>query len=286
MQKIAAKSMFMKAFLTASTVFACIHPAVSHEYWVEPIAYELKRGDSINANMKNGTDFRGTSYPYISSEIVTFEATTSAGKTPITGRDGDRPAVALKTSSNGLHAVSFFNTASTIVFNDYEKFKSYFVSEGAEKLITRHEELGFPKEKIKEVYSRCAKALVQVGDADAQDLDQHTGMPAELIALQNPYALEAGKPIQVKMTWMEKPYGNAQVRVFEKLGEDADGKPVVTETRPRTNKDGIISFIPKAGAEYLLSSVVIIDNKSPFFMEDTDAHWESYWASLTFKSPK
>ena len=170
--------------------------------------------------------------------------------------------------------------------NDYEKFKSYFRDEGAEALIARHEELGFSQDVIREGYSRCAKTLVQVGTAYQQDKDQHTGMPAELIALQNPFALAKGEALQVQMTWLQNPLEDIQVRVFEKLGVDDEGKPKVTETRPRTGEDGTIQFNPKPGAEYLLSSVVLLEKGSEHFAKDLDAQWESYWASLTFKMPE
>lgn len=288
MQNISNKSitslLLAKVYFFGS-VFLVGSPAASaHEYWLEPKSYTLNVGDTLVADIKNGVDFKGISYPYLKNDIVTLEAVTSSGRLPIGGRNGDSPALKTQLKSNGLHSIAFLNDASRITFQKWEKFASYVKDEGAEWVVQRHLDLGLAKEKVKEIYSRCAKTLVQVGPLVTGETDRYTGMPAELVASQNPYALQAGDRLELSLYWQGKPRANNQLRVFEKSGNLSNGDQKLRQFDLTTDVNGVASFVPVAGAEYLLSSVVIFENGTEGTVNEDDVAWESYWASLTFKT--
>lgn len=288
MQNLASKSITSFAFprLWLLTVMAALSPqwGNAHEYWLEPEAYVLKAGEPVRADIKNGVDFKGITFPYIRHEIVSLEIVNRAGRAPLSGRDGDFPAINAPTKAEGLQVVSFHNQPSRITFREWEKFVNYVNEEGAAWVAQRHRDRGLDTETVKEVYSRCAKTLVQVGPADASDRDFNTGMPAELVAKQNPYALKAGESLDLVLFWQSEPRPNNQLRVFEKTRDPAGGESKLRQFDLTTDAKGMASFVPVPGAEYLLSSVILFERGTKTSIDQGEPAWESYWASLTFRA--
>jgi len=101
------------------------------------------------------------------------------------------------------------------------------------------------------------------------------GLPFEWVALTNPY--ESSKQVTLQLFWQGKPAINMNVHVFNRTRK---GNKSIKK-HLRTDQNGQV-MIPKAeGGLFLINSVkmIPINNK---LQNETDAVWESIWASLTY----
>ncbi|MEK9685583.1 MAG: DUF4198 domain-containing protein [Rhodospirillaceae bacterium] len=248
-------------------------PCFAHEFWLEPDNFRTAPSKNISISIRIGQNFKGESWPFIQDSFYKFGYHLNGLNRQITGLDGDDPAANLTLKSEGLAIITHHTKPIDIVFNDWKIFTTYLDSEGLNSLVSEHVRLGFPKSKIKELYSRCAKLLVQVGEVPGGQ-DIFTGMPLEIIAEKNPYQLKAKEKLPITLMFHGRPLEGAQIiKISKKTGLRVKG--------PRTDQSGRAWVeIPNSGP-WLLNAVHIIAHK-PL----RDAHWFSYWASLTFDKIK
>jgi len=248
-----------------------IAPVSAHEFWIEPEVFKNEPSAPIVADLRVGQHFRGSSFPYLRSQFVSFRVTDSAGARDIKGDEGDTPAATIRSAKRGLNVISYLASPYSLELNKREDFISYLEQEGLGWVVEAHKRRGLPQSSFTEEYSRCAKALVQVGEPSASDHDFVTGMPLELIAGKNPYVTPHVPELPVTLLWHGKPIGDIQIRVFQDNG-------TVTETTTQTDSAGRAVIALQGGGKFLLSAVHM--QEAP---PGRNAAWESYWASLTFE---
>lgn len=140
-------------------------------------------------------------------------------------------------------------------------------------MLERHEERGLAQSGFQETYTRFAKSLIGVGDA--QGADRATGMEFELTALANPYTDDLSGGLPVALSYRGAPRPDTQIELFER-GPDG----MVAVTRLRTDADGRARIPVRPGHAYQLDAVLL--REAP---PDSGAAWESLWANLTFALP-
>lgn len=224
----------------------------------------------INADLKVGQNFSGLVFSYLPNRFVSFEVTGPDGTRPVTGIVGDTPAAAIPDAGPGLYILSYHSTADTLTFDDLQEFAEYAAYEGNDRIIAEHAALGLAETNFTEAYTRCAKALVQVGPF-AGGADRAVGLPAELVALTSPYDPARGDTLDVQLLWQDAPLADQRINVFFK--GDADGPVPVT-----TDADGQAGVDVSRPGTYLLNAVVMTPNAP-----GDEIAWESHWASLTFE---
>ncbi|MBC7283488.1 DUF4198 domain-containing protein [Hoeflea sp.] len=247
-------------------------PVTGHEFWIAPQDYTVAAGDEIRADIRIGQDFKGDAFPYIPSRFTAFQRHDREGEGDVDGTTGDLPALSLVPRGEGLTIVTYVSVAERIRFQGWEKFAEYLHYEGLATIPARHDARGLPRDEIRELYTRCAKTLVAVGDASA-DEDRPTGMRLELVAGENPQALSPGAEMSFTLLWEGEPLRDTQVALFRRGADGGDATRSVT----RTDDEGKASFSLPGNGAYLASAVHMIEAPA-----DRNADWESYWASLTF----
>ncbi len=244
--------------------------AAAHEYWIEPARFRVEAGSPIFADLKVGQDFKGDVYPYIPGQSNGAWIVDADGKRPSSARVGDIPAFNETARAPGLHILAYYSTPYRLTYTEPGKFAAFLENQGLDWVLAEHLRRGLPETGFDEAFSRCAKALVQSGDAGGGDVV--IGMPLELVAKANPYALPAtASVLPVTLLWQGTPLANAQITVFR----NKDGLDV---TKVQTGPDGGASIPLGGGGKFLLSAVHMI----PWDEQASDA-WHSYWASLTFE---
>ncbi|MFD0915258.1 DUF4198 domain-containing protein [Pseudahrensia aquimaris] len=251
------------------TLFLC-SAAAAHEYYLEPTKYSVALDEQFGVEHKNGMRFKGNAYPFINAWNVRSEAWQNGAKVDLRGKDGDRPALTLKSNRPGLVILVHESKPETLKFLKWEKFVSYLADEGLEHMEAEHLKAGHPREGIKEIYTRFAKTLVNVGGTEGND--QPTGLKFELVALENPARLAKGAPLPIQALLDGKPLADATIKVFAGIDTEA-------AHRIKTDAEGK-AMIPDDGAgPYLLNAVHMVPPVTNGGQYD-DAHWETYWASL------
>ncbi len=257
-------------FALAAVTLASL-PARAHEFWLEPDNFTPKVGESVPISIHVGQFFKGNSYPLIREEYKKFVLRDARGERPVKGVDGDDPALTMKFTEPGLVVFAAHSKVESTVFETWERFLLYLDFEGLQQIEPLHLQQGKPQSKITEAYYRCAKLLMEVGAVGGQD--RLTGMPLELVAERNPYALKAGEPLPVRLYFEGKPIADVQISAVSKAEPD-------NRMKVRTDAEGRASIgLPKPGP-WLINAVHI---RPP--APEEKAEWTSLWASMTFARP-
>ena len=252
-------------------------PVAAHEFWLEPIDYQIAPEGKLEADIVNGQNFTGAKLPYLPQRFVNFVLFAGEDGARVGGRPGDRPALSQAPTGEGLNIAAYQATNATLNYETLEKFESFVNHKDLGDAIAQHRARGLSEENFGEVYSRFSKALFAVGDGAGSD--RRVGLETELVALTNPYTDDLSGGMRVQLYYREDARANEQVEVFEK---DPAGSVVVTTYR--TNDQGIATFPVKSGYRYMVDAVVL-RVPSQALQDDTGTVWETLWANLTFAVP-
>lgn len=265
--------------LFSALIVACAAgAAAAHEFWVEPLAYQVAVGERIQAKLKNGENFKGTTYPYLDELFTRFEIVTRAGAAPVTGRRGDNPALDVKTARGGLHAVVYESKMYDLVYTDFAKFEAFVRAKKLDPILETHAEKGYPTDRVKETYYRYPKALVKVGSGAGRD--GPTGQPFELVAEINPYSEAAKEGVRVRLYYEGAPHPFADIQIYH-FPAGAEKAAKAHATTDATGRAVIPAF---DGGPFLINATLLRPPRPEGVA--VGAHWESLWATMTYEVPR
>jgi uncharacterized GH25 family protein len=253
-------------------------PSLAHEFWIEPLKYQVPTGERIEANLKNGQDFEGINLSYLDRRFLRFDQLTGGMITPLPGRAGDLPAVQIDAAPEGLLVLAYESRLSRITYKEWEKFDAFATHKDFPDIRARHDARGLPETDFTEGYSRYPKVLIGVGAAEGAD--RAFGMETEFVALDNPYRAGFTGPLPVQLLYRGAPRGDAQVEIFQRAADGGVSIDIV-----RTDADGKALIPVRPGVEYLLDAVVL-RVPDPALAEAEGIVWETLWATLTFAMPE
>ena len=255
--------------IAACVTFPCALTA--HEFWID--AAPGRAG--LSADLRVGQDLSGNALPYLDKTIAGMTHVAPSGTLPITARMGDVPAIAdLPLTEDGLHILTVETRPAYIVFDTLREFADYLAYEGLSDVEALHRDRGLPETAIAEEYIRNARALVQVGAIGAGGDDRPTGLPFEIVAQGNPFAVDT--PIDVRLTWQGRAAPDTQIALFYlPVGGTAPADTI--RTLAVTDDSGHAQFASAGPGFYLLNAVHMAPADGP-----GSVVWRSHWASLTF----
>jgi len=252
-------------------------PALSHEYWLDPLDATIAPGDPVLAQVRNGEEYAGSSYPFDPARFTRAELIGPQGRRTLDGRLGDYPALRDTAGTAGLHLLVLEAGVRPLAYDDRAAFEQFLDYHGLAEIAARHAGEDLPSDEILERYSRHAKAFIDVqvpgatrvaAGADAQALAAQ-GLAYELVLEADPYATAT---TVVRALFDGRPRADAQVELFTRT---PDG--TVTRQIQRTDAHGRVRFDTGALADYLFNSVQLTRDDQPA------APWRSYWAALTLE---
>ena len=244
----------------------------AHEAWILPWDFHLDDTNHVRAHIQVGQMLDGSSQLYNPDRFERLEVVSGGTTKPIHGRVGDLPAISHKLQTPGLHTLVYESSGSIISYGNWEKFRKFTDTEGVSWAQEEHRSRGHPEEDFDEVFIRCAKALIT--HEGVEGADRRVGMPAEIVALNNPYA--DGDHIDLQVWWQDQPYADAQVAVFTRT---PDGE--TTREDRMTDREGKLTVPLEDGTRYLFNSVTM----EPLDNGRNTPLWRSYWASMMVKMP-
>jgi len=235
----------MRIGLSGVLLLAITAPVAAHDFWIEPAHFQVTAGvpEPFVVQVGHGTDRQrwGAS----ANRVVRFGVVAGKGirDTRSSLTIGGTTADAILTfATPGTQVVVLeTNHASSelpaLRFNDYAKV------EGLTPIIVARSAAGRSDTPGREMYSRRAKSLVQVGGAsDPRSGTQAVGLTLEIVPQINPYALNPGVPLPVRIIYQGKPLSGATVKLNNL---DFDVKPLAIKL---TDARGIAAFdIPRTG---------------------------------------
>lgn len=265
---------FWKLALTLAAI-AAGGKGLAHEFWIDPAAFAVAQGDTLEAQLRVGQEYRGSPQAYLPRAFGRFDVVAGGAVRPVEGRLGDIPALSISDLPEGLAVVVHETAGQDLVWTEWDRFVAFAEHKDLGDVATMQAARGLDREGVREVYIRYAKALVAVGEGAGADA--RVGLRTEFVALANPYTddLSEGFPVQL---WLDDTArADEQVEVFERA---PDGN--VTITTLRTDAEGVARLPVQPGHDYMIDAVVL-EPLDP--AADTDPEWRTLWANMTFAVP-
>jgi hypothetical protein len=265
------KNTVPRIWFAVPLAFVCfLHPALAHDFWIEPESFRPAVGQKVPVHLYVGMDFKGDPAPYIPEWFERYVYVNAQGEKPVPGLPGDDPAGTVPISATGLTVIGYRSTKFTVTFDTAEEFEKYLIKEGLERNLALLNKSKPSKGKITENYSRSAKALLMNGAATTP-ADRVLGFRIELIAEKSPYTDKG--PIPFRLRYENRSLAGALVVAFNKAAP-------LDKLKARTDREGRVTFDFKRRGTWLVTAVHMIPAPS-----GSDAQWESIWASLSFERP-
>jgi len=269
----------LMALLARRTVGAALAaalalPALAHEFWIEPGSHTPAPGQAVPVRLKVGEHFRGDPVPRPAPQSLhRFVIADTRGRfaSTLPGRAGAEPAGQVRLQQPGRFVLGYHGKPIAIELAA-KVFNRYLMDEGLDAVIQARAERGQTDAVGREIYSRHAKSLLQVGsDADTggEPFDRALGFPLELVADARPQATPQGQVLAVRLLLGGEPLPGALVMALR------HAEPA-RRIEQRSDADGRVRLVLDGAGPWLMKAVHM--RPAP---ADSGSDWESLWASLT-----
>ncbi|WP_310542650.1 DUF4198 domain-containing protein [Phenylobacterium sp.] len=254
--------------------------ASAHDFWVQPAQFWLPSNGAVLTSLQVGHGPSRERWGADVNRVTSFYSLGPAGRTDrlaelrAGGMDRDHQ---VRFAGPGVH-VLVLQTNHAQSELPGPRFTSYLKEEGLTPAINLRAQRKITDQPGREVYTRRAKALVQVGAPSAR-LDalatRPVGLSLEIVPEVNPYAPTVGTNLPVRILYEGRPLAGALVKLNNL---DFDGQPVA---EIRSDSAGRAVFnVPRTGSWQLN----VIWTKP---LKDTaKADFDTTFSSLTFGFPR
>lgn len=253
-------------------------PATAHDFWLQPSAFHAVQGQPVSVRLLIGDPAKVEHWETEWRKIVAFQdfgptATVDLLATliPLEGAQPtiERVDAEVTLASPGTHLLAF---TSNQAFSDLpaDAFNAYAEHEGLALPLAKRQAEGTLSTNGRELYSRRAKALIQVGQLLTGNVTVPIGQTLEIVPDTNPYALKPGEPLRVRIWFHGKPLAGASV-VAERLGAGAKHGVAVL-----SDKDGYVTFSIGGRVDWKVNVVW------SYPVTDPRADYETIFSSMTF----
>jgi hypothetical protein len=153
-----------------------------------------------------------------------------------------------------------------------EDFNAYLAEDGLPDVLEarrRDNELG---RGARERYSKHVKAVFQVGQVRSEGFSVALGYAAEIVPLENPYAIDRGKPLRVRCLVDGRPVRNQTVL----WGGEKDSN-AFAQRSTRTDVDGMATVTFDAAGRWYVKFIHMVR------ATEAGLNYESKWATLTLE---
>lgn len=259
----------MKSFLLGLAALLTAAALRAHDFRLEPSTFHPEHGQTVSVGLRVGQDFLSDPVPRQSTYIRSFVVKQGREQHDVDGIDGSDPA-GFFTADATQPAIIGYQSNPVPTELPAAKFEAYLRQYGLESIIDRRAQRGERQKPGKEIFLRCAKAIL-TGARASLAATQPLGMRYEIVPSIDP-THDAGA-FRGRILFERTPLRGALVTAVFR-----DDPKLRMSTRSAA--DGTFTLpLPRAGV-WLIKSVRMID--AP---RDSGAEWESLWASLTFERP-
>jgi uncharacterized GH25 family protein len=227
--------------LLAGALGAVATGAAAHDFWVQPLSFWIAPNTAVMTTLQVGHGEFRQRWNADAAKVVRFNDIGPGGMVTdhlpeLRAGDMDHDHL-LKFGAAGTHVLvlqtnSSASTLPSIRFNDYLK------QEGLTPALDLRARTRTQDQPGREIYSRRAKALVQVGPASRAPqpwVTRPVGLSLEIVPEVNPYAAGAGPELPVYIVFNGRRLPGATVmlnnlafdgRPLETVVSDANGRAV------------------------------------------------------------
>lgn len=248
----------------------------AHDLFLRAENYFVTPGSTVRIQVLNG-NFSKSESAVSKDRLVDLSIVSPSGvATPVdraTWADtGTTSVVAVPVGDTGTYVIGASLLPREIRL-EAKDFNTYLAGDGIPDVLAARRRSGELELPARERYSKHVKALVQVGTKRTSRYTAELGYPAELVPLDNPYALKVGGTLRVRAVVQGEPVAN---QVVISGGRTPEGARIAQQT-VRTSREGEARIrITSRGVWYV--KFIHMARAAA----DTTIDYESKWATLTF----
>ncbi len=259
----------VRAVACAVVVGVLAVAAFAHDFWIDVAKHRVAKGEAVAIPLRFGESYPGEAAPRDDLRLEKFVVIGPDGEAPVKGENGKDPAGSFTPEKDGIYVVAFRNKRRSIEL-EAAKFEHYLREEGLEHVAKIREERKETDKKGREVYSRCAKALIRVGDTAKDGFDRVVGLRCEIVPETNPFAAAPGDALTFRVVFDEKPLEKGLVVARSKAEPDHT-------VSGRTDAAGRVKLTLDRAGGWMVKCTHMVPAPA-----ETGMDWESVWASVTF----
>jgi uncharacterized GH25 family protein len=262
----------MKHILSIVSLFTLYNFLSAHEFWLNPDKFIYQRGEKINIKFLVGENFEGENWKGNKEKIQSLKLYYGGVSDDLSKYISDETGDSLQLAQldEGTNLIAFNNT-NTFIELEAGKFNEYLQEDGLTDAIGYRNLNNETDSMGRELYQRCAKTLIQVGNVKDKTFSVATGMPVDIIPLFNPYLLKNNDSLRVKILFQKQPLANALIKIWHRDNEHTAKTDLIADAK------GEIIFPVSISGKWMVSTVKMVKLRN-----DAKADWQSYWGSLTW----
>ena len=252
-------------------LFACVlivlgaGTVAAHYTYILPQDFRVSTGDTVVVGFHSGDGFPESTA--ILKRLQEPAIHTSRGKLAIDGlkEDGKRLSATVWVADAGHSIVTAVNGASIEDMRP-ASFEEYLAEEGLGHIVDARKARGESEKNGKERYTMYAKTILLSG-APGEAYKTAVGLPLEIVPEKDPYRLQPGEALPVRVLLRGAPASNLEVR--------ATSATEKVHVVGRTDAQGRLT-VPVSKGQWRLHTI---------HMERAsgEVDWESAWTTLTFE---
>src|SRR5574341_1451671 len=263
--------MHVRPWLLAGLAVLATSALLAHDLFLKLDSYFLEPHTAVRIPVFNGTfaESEDSVSPNRLADISLVSPTGRARLAPTAwSTDSTSSWLSVQTGAPGTYVVGASVRPNRIELTG-SQFNDYLKEDGILDVLEARTRNGELEKPARERYSKHVKAVFQVGEARSGAFNAVLGYPAEIVPLENPYALVRGGELGVTCLVDGKPAAN-QIVLWG--GEGPSG--AIPQRSARTGMDGTVRVKLDAAGRWYVKFVHMVRLTEPEF------DYESKWGRL------
>lgn len=249
--------------------------ALGHDLFFRPRSFFLAAQEAAHIDVLNGT-FEKSESPLAFDRLSDLSVSGPGGMLRPDASawrvHGDSAELAWTPDTPGTYVIGAAVKPRQLTLTA-DQFNAYLKEDGIPDVLEARRVAGELGKSARERYAKHVKTILQVGDARTSTFGSVLGHPAELVPLDNPYALQPGGTVRVRALVDGRPVAGQLILAG---GVASDGTKIA-ETSARAGADGVAGVrLTKAGHWYVKFVSMVRATG------DSTVDYRSKWATLTF----
>ena len=263
------------AVMTGTVAVLCFAAIASaHDMFLRADRYVAAPNSEVVIRLLNGT-FLESENAIVRTRVRDASIASARTRVPVDMdtwmENGDTTTFRVRVGAPGTYAVGI-STRPSIIALSAADFNAYLKEDGMPAVLAERGKRKELEKPAKERYHKHVKALLQVGDSLGRAYATVFGYPAEIVPIDNPYALRSGTTLRIRALVNGKPVANQYILYG---GWSASGASIA-ERSTRSAADGTARIPVSATGEWYIKFI----NMTRVTGDSVD--YESKWATLTF----
>ena len=261
--------------LAVTLLFVVAAVASAHDMFVKPARFFVAENAELLVRVLNGT-FSKSENSIARTRVRDISVVGPAGRqqldTVAWTTDGDTSTFRVHTDAAGTYVLGA-STRPNVIALEAKDFNLYLREDGIPDVLAARRQAGELDRPARERYAKHVKALIQVGSARSEHFGTELGYPAELVPLDNPYALGRARALRVRTVVDGAPARNQ----FVLYGGRTPNGGRIAQRSVRSDSTGV-ARIPLRGPGIWYVKFISMSR-----VQGNTVDYESKWATLTFQ---